>query len=319
MTECERIIKEGILPESFFLEEVICDFLVTSERKKIWAVGIDLLLKFDAVCRAHGLHYSLAFGSLLGVVRHNGFIPWDDDIDVVMPRDDFEELKKYKTELERPYFLQFPGEDEDYYVSFAKMRNSNSTAISKPLRYCSFNQGLFLDIFPLDNYNPNNLEENYTRIENLIAECSALMRRSNPNPSESDMFKISRFPIVRDGVGVVKELERVLRQYEYNISDKYIAWCCLIYNHQRMTFDKSLMDDLIEVDFFGHNVFIPRKYDEVLRITYGDYLQLPPIDKRGSWHSQIVLNPDIPYLLMLQQLRENDAAINVFQSCMEKV
>ena len=62
MTECERIIKDGILPESFFEEESICDFPVTQERKKIWAINIDLLCRFDSVCRKHHLHYSIAFG-----------------------------------------------------------------------------------------------------------------------------------------------------------------------------------------------------------------------------------------------------------------
>lgn len=92
MTECERIIKEGILPASFFEEETICDFLVTKERKKIWAVLLDMLIQVDRICRKHNLKYFMAFGSLLGVVRHNGFIPWDDDIDICMPRDDYEKF-----------------------------------------------------------------------------------------------------------------------------------------------------------------------------------------------------------------------------------
>lgn len=86
MTECERIIKEGILPESFFEPETICDFYVDETRKKIWAVLLDLLIKFDKVCKKHGLKYYLAYGSLIGAVRHQGFIPWDDDIDICMNR-----------------------------------------------------------------------------------------------------------------------------------------------------------------------------------------------------------------------------------------
>ena len=85
MTECERIINDGILPESFFKEESLCDFPVTKERKKIWAVNVDLLCRFDSVCRKHHLRYSVAFGSLLGIVRHHGFIPWDDDIIIRLP------------------------------------------------------------------------------------------------------------------------------------------------------------------------------------------------------------------------------------------
>ena len=96
MTECERIIKEGILPESFFKPETICDFYVDEGRKKLWAILIDLLVQFDRVCRNHNLKYWVSFGGLLGIVRHNGFIPWDDDLDVCMPRADYEILMSLK-------------------------------------------------------------------------------------------------------------------------------------------------------------------------------------------------------------------------------
>ncbi len=93
MTECERIIEQGILPKSFFEQEERCDFLVTEKRKKIWAVLLDLLIKFDFVCKKYSLTYFLADGTLLGAARHQGFIPWDDDIDVSMPREDYEKFQ----------------------------------------------------------------------------------------------------------------------------------------------------------------------------------------------------------------------------------
>ena len=105
MTEVEKIIEKGVIPSNFLEPEIICDFYVDEKRKKIWAIGIDLLIQFDIVCRRHNLRYSLAFGTLLGCVRHHGFIPWGDDVDVVMPREDYESLKKYKSEFETPYFF----------------------------------------------------------------------------------------------------------------------------------------------------------------------------------------------------------------------
>ena len=126
MTECERIIAAGILPESFFREEVRCDYLVTEEYKKIWAVEIDLLLKLDSICRKHGLRYFLMYGSLLGAVRHGGFVPWDDDLDVIMPRDDYEKLQSLASEFEHPYFLQNPYTDSESFFSNTRLRNSNT-------------------------------------------------------------------------------------------------------------------------------------------------------------------------------------------------
>ncbi len=136
MTECERIIKQGILPETFFKEEELCGFLVTEKRKRLWAISIDLLLIFDNICRKYNLNYFLSFGALLGAIRHHGIIPWDDDIDVCMPRYDYEKfLNIGKTELRNPYFLQIPGEDNGYFFSYAKIRNSNTSGISEPFMY----------------------------------------------------------------------------------------------------------------------------------------------------------------------------------------
>lgn len=105
MKEIERIIEKGLFKGDFFTEEYKCGFKVDVLRKKVWAIEIDLLLEFDRVCKMHGLRYFLAFGSLLGAIRHQGFIPWDDDMDVVMPRDDYQKLWMYADDFKEPYFF----------------------------------------------------------------------------------------------------------------------------------------------------------------------------------------------------------------------
>ena len=145
------------LPEHFLDEEVRCGYTVTEKMKKVWAVEIDLLCKLDEVCRQMGLNYFLDGGTLLGAVRHQGFIPWDDDIDVVMLRDDYEQLvnngQKY---FQEPYFLQTAYTDPGYYNCHANLRNSKTTGI---LQYqgkrSSINQGIFIDIFVLDGIPEN--------------------------------------------------------------------------------------------------------------------------------------------------------------------
>lgn len=306
MTECERIVEQGILPASFFKEETICDFYVDEKRKKIWAVGIDLLVKFDEICRKHDLRYFLAFGSLLGIIRHKGFIPWDDDIDVFMPREDYEKLKLFKDEFKDPYFLQYPGQDNGYAFSFAKLRNSNTSGISWAFRYEQFNQGLFLDIFPMDHHIPQDIEANIGKLSLLIDEGSTLMRRSCPFPDENDLNKLKKFPIARSCKEIVSDTNTFLQQYNNLPTDYYIVWSILTYNYRKIVFRKSLFDDVSEVSYYGHNVIIPKNYEEILKITYDNYKELPPIEKRGVWHSSSIFDADIPYKQTLKLLQEVD-------------
>ena len=272
MTECERIIENGIVSPDFLKPETICDFYVDEKRKKVWSIGIDLLVKLDQICRKHNLQYSVAFGSLLGIIRHQGFIPWDDDIDVVMPREDYEKLRLLKCEFEEPYFLQYPG-DDGYLFSFAKLRNSNTTSISKPFRYESFNQGHFLDIFPLDNFCATNIEENINRIKRLIAECSAIMRSRNPFPDEIDHQKLALFSSLREGRVVVNELEDILTQHNSHPSTCYTAWCCVMYDYKRMTFNMFCMKRFSNIGYIQIGEFVagtPKEFESAIESLQAD-------------------------------------------------
>jgi lipopolysaccharide cholinephosphotransferase len=306
MNETERILKDGILPETFFEEEVICDFKVDFERKKLWAVSLDLLFKFDEVCRKHHLKYTLAYGSLLGAIRHHGIIPWDDDVDVFMLREDYEVLKTLKDEFQPPYFLQIPGEN-GYLYSYAKVRNSNTTALSYAFRYSNFNQGIPLDIFILDNYNQETFEQDSKKVERLIRECSTLMRRTNPHPEERDMQFLSQFPVIRPGKEVINELERtIIKEKDSVDSDRCITLSNIMYDLQRGIFPRSCFTNLTEISLYGHSVFIPEDYDLVLRIIYGDYMTLPPVEERGKWHSTSVFDTEKPYTEYIKALWDKE-------------
>lgn len=307
-TEVERIITEGILPESFLLPEIICDFYVDEYRKKIWAIGIDLLIQFDKVCKKHNLKYFLSFGTLLGAVRHKGFVPWDDDIDVNMVREDYEKLKSLRSEFEDPYFLQYPGCDKEYYFSFAKLRNSKTTGISSSFRYNDFNQGIWIDIFPMDNCDLETLEQNAADIKKLIAENSAWMRSNNPYLSESEKEMLvensGRNPKI-----VFDEIELISRQYE-NLPTKYVTCANItVYKPLKMTYKKSDLENLILYDYYGYKFPIPANYDVILKTTYDNYMQFPPVEKRGVWHNISLFNPDIPYQETLKILHQKDKCI----------
>ena len=303
MTECERIIKKGVLPTDFLNPEVKCDFLVDEKRKKLWAVSLDLLLELDRVCKKHNLKYFLMGGTLIGAIRHDGFIPWDDDIDVAMLREDYEKLLEIgPAEFNEPYFFQTPETDENYYFSFAKLRNSNTSGISYAFRYEKFNQGIFLDIFPLDNCLLGDLEDRFDKINKLVADNSTYMRMSNPNPSESDKERIATHS-GRNPMDVYNEIQEIAMQYK-DIETEYISTAVLTaYKYDTLLYKKSWFDEIIYKDFEGLRFPIPKMYDEALRVQYGDYMQLPPKEQRGNWHSQTVFEPDVPYKEFIKTLQ----------------
>lgn len=299
MTECERLIENGTFAPDFFKEEVRCDFLVTTARKKIWAIELDLLLRFDEVCRHNGLKYFLAEGSLLGAVRHKGFIPWDDDTDVVMPREDYEKLLTLESEFAEPYFLQIPGHDNGYYFSFAKLRNSNTTGVGIPFRYERFNQGIGIDIFVLDAVDLNKDEAGYTRIADLIRQNSAYMRKSNINPTDEDIRRIASYVDI-DPVANLAEINQIATSHMKTNTGYVGIMSCTIYPYSRHVWQKKAFEDTVLLPVEDFKFPAPIGFDHILSTTYGDYLIFPPKEKRGQWHQTTEIKPDIPFRKYLQ-------------------
>lgn len=294
MTEYERIAEKRGWSQQV-QDEVKCDFLVTSKMRKVQLIGLDLLLEFDRVCREHQLKYFLIGGTLLGAIRHKGFIPWDDDIDVAMLRKDYEQfLEIAPHEFSEPYFLQTPDTDPGYYFSYTKVRNSNTSAISYPFRYENFNQGIAIDIFPLDNARLEDLEERYTKIDHLILENSANMRRSNPNPTEEDLRRMAKYPY-RNPMEVWKEMDAEARRYEHEETEYVNIALCTIYVAPKLCYAKNLFDDVANACFEGYMLSVPSGYQEVLKQQYADYMVYPSVEQRGTWHSSVWIDPDVSY------------------------
>ncbi len=302
MTECERIIKYNILKRDFFNEEIINDFVVTTERKKIWAIELDLLLAIDAVCKKYNLHYFLFWGSLLGAVRHKGFVPWDDDTDILLTREDYEKLLKHKDEFEYPYFFQTPYTDDGYYYSHAKLRNSNTSAIDYPFLYQGFNMGIFVDILPLDLIEGNNNgKERFKRIAELNVLNSTAMRLNNPNLTEKDRKRVEAYP----GGNPLERYEEIQKLSKYNIglaSQRVSVFAATVYGYERDVFLREDFADSVYADFLGYRFPIPIGYDRILRTAYGNYMDFPPIETRGQWHGNVSFYPDIPYKHKVQEI-----------------
>lgn len=283
---------KSILGEDFFKEEVRCGYLISPQNKYLMAMELDLYLVFSEICEKYNLQYFLFYGGLLGAIRHNGFIPWDDDLDVAMPRKDFDFFMKVAPqELQEPYSLQSPYTYSNCFYSIPTMRNSMGTFTAKIFKDLDYNKGIPLDIFPLDLCNPDTYTEDELIIQRYIMECSTYMKRGVPNMNE----KLLRDQEIYKTDTPLKSWEKIhelATEERYKNSDYYSI---MVVTHDKCIWPKESFSNSINHRFETIEVKIPSGYEEILRITYGDYMKYPPVDQRGMINNQLIIDPYVSY------------------------
>ncbi len=296
------------LPESFFQEEERDGYLVSSEMKKLWAVQLDLLNEFDRVCKKHNLKYILDFGSLLGAVRHKGFIPWDDDLDISMLREDYDKLMQIgPAEFRHPYFLQSQKTEKDYDGSVAKLRRSDTCYIidnEKNLVRNKYNQGIFIDIFVFDNM-PSTDEETVKAVTQRTLDAYYHIYVLAHRPAFSDGFKLPlkliRYYYFKAKYGSVqKEYNRLEQSAKSNRETGIVGTIMYYCPHCRPL---SVYSEYIEIPFENMMLPVPKDYDQVLRLRYGDYMT--PV-RGGAWHSLAFFDTDRSYKeIIIEKMKSN--------------
>ncbi len=263
------------------------------ELEEVKKIELELLKYFLEICNRHNLKYYLVAGTCLGAVRHQGFIPWDDDIDVGMPRKDYEKfLEIAQAELPEHIFLQTGKTDPDYPLNYAKLRNSNTTFWETSYKYMKVNEGIFLDIFPYDgtsNAKIFKLKKSFYEKNILLAfhmpSCDGSFKRRFIKRFARIFFgKYQKFRDKRDKLLKKNEYEKcdIVADYAGTWGDDEI--CPKVY------FGNGTM-----AKFEGLDVVIPENYDAYLKSLYGDYMQLPPEEARHPHHYCEVIDTQRPY------------------------
>ena len=293
MTECERLIAEGTFDPSFFEEEERCGFTVCTMQKKMWAIEMDLVNQIDRVCRKYGLHYVLWAGSMLGAVRHKGFIPWDDDMDVAMVREDYDALLSHADEFEMPYFLQTTVTDPESGYTHAKIRNSNTTAWNRLWGYRHYNFGIYVDIFPFDNLLLEGRQERMEKIEQLAVENSLWMKMPSPYKNERDIARIAN----HSGRSVLENYLKIqeLAKEQNKVPTELVGVAYKMPRLLNKGWPRSMFTDTVQTKFEMFEYPIPKDWEAYLTSTYGDYMEFPPLEKRTFKHAHTIFEPDTPY------------------------
>ncbi len=280
----------------FLLEEERCGFTVSADMKKVWAVQLDLLDRFQEVCRRHRLKFFASGGTLLGAVRHKGYIPWDDDIDIMMLREDYEKLLTIAdTEFTAPYFFQTAYNDKNYSRGHAQLRNSNTTGIlpSEKGRF-PFNQGIFIDIFPTDAV-PDDPRARTAQIKRLKLweKLLKITVRYPANPKKN--FIKNAIHAVASLVPyrwIYRQLEKECTRYNGK-GMKRAGLISFLPDDDRLIFPVKCFDEIETVPFEYTNIDIPTDYDTLLSHQYGDYMVMKQV---GSYHGGVIFDTERSYI-----------------------
>ena len=301
MNEVKRLLRKYDLSSDWLREETRCEFVVEPWRKALWLVELDMALELKRVCREHDLKMFLIGGSMIGAVRHQGYIPWDDDMDIGMFRADYETLLAHPEWFEEPYFLQTPDTDPGYFYSYAKLRNSRTTALTPRFGYQPINHGMLIDIFPLDPWVPQEGLPVYEKVMELNRDNSAYMRRSNPRLSPEDQKRADSWS-GRDPYETYQEIQRLARSFEGRACDFVSHAVITVDAYHSNYFPMEDLAEIIEVPFEMFQLPIPAGYEDFLTREYGDYRQLPPVEKRNSGHLEFIFDAARGYEQVLQEL-----------------
>ena len=272
-----------------------------SKIKKIQLIELDMLKAFVNVCEELKLKYFLAGGTLLGAIRHNGFIPWDDDIDVIMPREDYEKfLEKGQSLLEKKYFIQNYKTDPEFVLNFTKIRNSETTFIEKTSKNRNINHGIYIDIFPLDGFPRKKLDYIKTKIFDTLYGYQVDKYFFYEEKIKENFFKHIAKKIFSDMLYRKKSLreiqdkkEKMYKKYKYTDSEKIISYCGMYGKKEIMP--KKYFGEGKKVLFEGIEVIAPQEYDLYLKQFYGDYMKLPPKEQQVTHHYNEIIDLENSY------------------------
>ena len=293
------------ISNDFLKDEIRSGHCVTVETKKVWAVLLDLLNEFSTICDKNNLSWFADAGTILGAARHGGFIPWDDDIDVMMPREDFNKLCLIAgASLSDPYFFQTEISDPGSLRGHAQLRNSLTTAILENEKDSNFkfNQGIFIDIFPFDGLPDDEKTRNYFlsklyKLKKRLFRISGVTARFNAASCTGLKGFVKHLAHFFLGSSPKREM-KLFQRYEaleQKYSDKktkHVAKLFQLPLNKRRIWKKEWLSSSVPLKFEMLTIPVPKDYELVLDTFYGDWR----VFKKGaSTHGGVFFDPENTY------------------------
>ncbi len=252
--------------------------------KELQQLSLAILKDVAGFCERNALRYSLGYGTLLGAVRHKGFIPWDDDIDIMMPREDYEKFRElYRSD---EYSFIDSRNTPDCYIAFGRVCDTRRTLAVSSIPWVRKDVGVWIDIFPVDRI-PDDIET-FRRIYDslcLLMKFNVGIRRAH-TISSSRFSPLKRLKIwilkktnprllKRDPVDIVKDMNTLIRLVSPKDSHHWSQLCCPDTGTCEFFTDEEV-GEYVRMRFEDSEFFVWKGYDSILRYSYGDYMALPP-------------------------------------------
>lgn len=263
-----------------------------TELKEIHQIETDILKEVDRICRKENIRYYLAGGTLLGAVRHKGFIPWDDDVDIAMPRKDYEKFLKIMKNGAHDYYKILALEyRKDYPYTFAKVVDTR-TGFQEEIGKEISDLGIFIDVFPLDGMG-NEKKSAMNRMMKIIRLRSRIIEASLKEDEIKNKERSLKNKILKEAANCLIKLIGIRRSYGYLMeyvrkkdfnSSYWIASAVGGAGIEKELIERKYFDDVVEMEFEGNLFFAPAGYDVYLKNLYGDYMKLPPEEQRIAPH-----------------------------------
>lgn len=252
--------------------------------RKLQLTQVEMLDEIVRICDAHSLNYFLIGGTLLGAARHQGFIPWDDDLDIVMPREDYIKfIKLCATELNDLYYLHSIEMDPEYWVSFIKIRKKNT--IFEPLQDTKIDtpyKGVYIDIFPLDNATAERSLLQTIQAKVVKGLTSFQYRRRNATMITVTPLGIRiLWPILSlFSIKTINTWINNIMSINKNEESSYFVNIGSFIDYRKQTMKKEWYFPPKQLMFEGKKYNVPNEWHKVLERLYGNYMELPPEEKR---------------------------------------
>lgn len=271
-----------------------------SEINELQKIQLSMLKDFDAVCQKHRISYQLFSGTALGAVRHKGFIPWDDDIDVVMLREDYErffdsaskELDSNKYYVQREFSEHWP-------MFFSKLRLNGTTYIEKYHSHdARIHQGIYIDIFPCDNLSDNRLMQKLQYIASKIVIAKSLYARGYETNSTVKKCFMQFCRILP-----TEPFKRLCIRRNDSSSLKVHTFFGGGKKFERSIFFREWFEQSVKMRFEDSEFPVSAHYDEMLRVMYGDYMIMPTLEQRVCKRHAAIVDINKPYTFHLEEQR----------------